>query len=771
MNLKEGLKLASTPNKNDLSNGQVNKINKKNRKISSNINQFLDQLHFDAFKRMRISDVDNLDAKFNSIMNTENSYINKKVDGDTTSFLMKLVSNSEKKKFSVDDLNEAFNLNSGAIESFISSVYTNRLLKYNDMHELSDSLNELREAILITRDSIVSADVTDGHISRTLDFEDYDADDIDSYLSVAEEMEKKFKLKEKTKNFVIPKGLEYGMYYAYTIPYSKIFEDFQAFKNKDEGMNITAYESSIDTDDIDELYGYISEDTKVNIKEKDDNITDDSLKAELKSMVENISVSSDPIPLIVLEEGIGGLEYILENKNDADIMKAFMTEKVSPSEFNKAMGKKLDLGVHTEKNTKGKAKKSKSEFGEIKDCYSLLVDPLHMLPVKILDYTVGYIYIKESESNTLNGRLNEQMYLNKESGFNSNERNFVDKLAMKVVKSFDKKFLQDNIKFKDMIVDSINYFNLNNRKIRYQFIPKEYVTEFKINEDEHGYGRSIIEPSLYYGKLYLMLLLFKMISIVNNSNDTQINYVKTSGINKNTSNKVQEIARKMQQKQLNILDMFSYTSMVNKVGQGSKVYMPVGAGEARGIETEILAGQDIQLDTPLLEMLKTGYISATGVPSVIMNYINEADYAKTLELANTRYQGRIVSDQLDFNPCITEWYKKLMRFSTNIPEEMIESFTYTLSPPKYANSNTTSDLLNNFNNLFEFLLSMLLEDKVVQDTETNGELIRQLKLRIAKEKLPMLNLDKFEDIVAEAKLKFGEKKEDPASVAKTDGQA
>lgn len=761
--------MAKDTNKNDLSNGQVNKINKKNRKLSSNINQFLDQLHFDAFKRIRNSDVDKLDSAFNSVMNTENSYINKKVDGDTTSFLMKLVSNSDKKKFSVDDLNEAFNLNSGAIESFISSVYSNRLLKYNDMHELSISLNELREAILITRDSIVSADVTDGHISRTVGFEDYTEEDIDSFISIVEELEKKFKLKEKTKNFVIPKTLEYGSYYAYTIPYSKIFEEFQAFKNKDNGTNLNAYENTLDVSDIDSLYGYLSEETKSTIKTNHDNVTDDKLKNELKGIVSNISVSSDPIPLIVLEEGVGGLEYILENKNDAEILKAFMTEKSKPNEFTKAMGKKLDLGVHTQSDKK--SKKDKSEFSEITDCYSLLVDPMHMLPVKILDYTIGYIYIKETEITNLNGMLNEQMYMSRETGFNTNERNFVDKLAMKVVKSFDKKFLQDNIKFKDMIVDSINYFNLNNRKIRFQFIPKEYITEFKINEDEHGYGRSIIEPSLYYGKLYLMLLLFKMLSIVNNSNDTQMNYIRTSGINKNTSNKVQEIARKMQQKQINILDMFSYTSMVNKVGQGAKVYLPVGQNEAKGIETEILAGQDVQLNTDLLEMLKTGYISATGVPSVIMNYVNEADYAKTLELANTRYQGRVVSDQLDFNPCITEWYKKLMKFSTNIPPEMIDNFFYILSPPKYANSNTTSDLLNNFNNLFEFILSILMEDKEVQDAENNGEKIRLLKLRMAKEKLPMLNIDKFEEMLEEVLIDVGEKKEKPQASTNTDGQA
>ena len=70
------------------------------------------------------------------------------------------------------------------------------------------------------------------------------------------------------------------------------------------------------------------------------------------------------------------------------------------------------------------------------------------------------------------------------------------------------------MKFKKMIVEALNYYKLNNRKIKFQFIPKEYIVEFKINEDENDRGRSIVENSLFYAKLYLMILLFKIMTIV-----------------------------------------------------------------------------------------------------------------------------------------------------------------------------------------------------------------------------------------------------------------
>ena len=48
----------------------------------------------------------------------------------------------------------------------------------------------------------------------------------------------------------------------------------------------------------------------------------------------------------------------------------------------------------------------------------------------------------------------------------------------------------------------------------------------------------------------------------------------------------------------------SLTSLVHKVGAGHEIYIPVGRSGERGIETEVISGQDIQLNTELMDMLK-----------------------------------------------------------------------------------------------------------------------------------------------------------------------
>ena len=107
---------------------------------------------------------------------------------------------------------------------------------------------------------------------------------------------------------------------------------------------------------------------------------------------------------------------------------------------------------------------------------------------------------------------------------------------------------------------------MSSKAIKFQFIPAEYVCAFKINENEEGDGTSVLEDSLFYAKLYLMLLLFKIVSIVLYSNDTKVNYIKVSGVDKNISNKIQEIAREKQSRQINLMDLMSYTSIINKIG-------------------------------------------------------------------------------------------------------------------------------------------------------------------------------------------------------------
>ena len=775
---------------------------KKFRNIFRQLSNTIGSAELVLYGTDRESDVDTLDRTFQSLMKNE---INN-ISGDNTasSFLSKLTSNDRKQTAMETIISSQFENsmnNENMLQEFILETYKNRMIEQADLHEIASQLIELSEAVNITRDAIIQADVVEGRMSRTLAFEDCDDKDMEDYIPLVEQMEKDFKLREKLKNFVIPRTLEYGEYYAYTIPYSKIFNDFvtqQSGKNKMfHETTLLEYVNSRDNNDefvvtesvpitkknkskkplkySELIYNeYCNEITKRN-NNKDRTSYSKSMERmgmesvdanqeqypdkeafinDIENILGNISICNDSVPLPIVEEGIESMNFLSKNYVNESGSKILTeserkTKKSNSSKPKNKFNQILDSSAEGVTFSSDKKKTKSENFDDISDCYIKLIDPTHIIPIKIMSQIIGYYYIETEDITPLSGAVTSNLYYTKFND-NSREQSVIDSLAKVIVSSFNKQFLKENEKFKKTIVEAIQHYNLNEKRLKFQYIPVEYVQEFKIDEDEDGYGQSMIKKSLFYAKLYLMLLLFKIMSIILNSNDMKVNYIKTSGIDKNLANKVQEIARIKQSRQINIYDLFNYTTLINKVGSGSEMYVPVGSGGDRPIETEILSGQDVQLNNDLMENLKNSYILGTGVPAAIINYMNEADFAKVVEQNNTKFNGRVVNYQLDFNSSITEWYKKIMRSATQVPETLIENFTFTLQPPKQTSNNTKSEAINSFTSFADFVVTLLYGDNT--DNESVKDEIREFKKLLADEQLPMLNIQSMTDLQKKAKL-------------------
>jgi hypothetical protein len=743
-----------------------------------NINNLIGQANLSLYGTDRTSDVDSLNDKFQSILSNELTGITGKEGNDITSFLSQVVSADNKYRAGEDILNNQINDLTGneysSMQSFIYDAYRNRLLQQSDLHEVSSQLIELSEAIMITRDAIISADTVEGRLNRSITFENIDDDEIDNYNSIVENMENKFQLLEKIKNFIIPKTLEYGEYYVYIVPYSELFNKFQQQKTRNvtntgilrrfnestvlEGFNDTKKENKLTELDmfLEDCYNkyHIRENGKYSDKKSSDNrINKDEFKSDLKNIMENIIISTDDIPIPFLEEGLESIEFINNQHNNVVTEDNTLFKKVIKNN-------KTDGGVKISK---------KGEFDDIGDCYVKMIEPTKIIPIKIMNTILGYYYVQDEDITPLSGAVSSSLYF---SRFNehSRQQTIIDSLAERVVQQFNKPFLKNNLKFKEAIVDCFNYYNLNENRVKMQFIPAEYIVRFKIDEDIDGNGTSMIKKSLFYAKLYLMILLFKIMSIIMYSNDQKINYIKQSGLDKNLANRVQEIARLQQSRQINISDLFSYTTLINKVGNGNAVYMPTGRSGERPIETEILSGQDVQLNNDLLEMLKNAYITGTGVPAAILNYLNEADYAKTVEQNNSKFNARVINYQLDFNPIITDMYKRIMKWSTNIGEEKISNFNFTLTQPRSATANAKAELISQFNTMAEFLTGLLYPDpgQAENPDSLNAE-IREFKKLYAREQLPMINFDDIEEMINKAALINKERKLKPDPKNGNDG--
>lgn len=746
--------------------------NKEVKKKMLKINNLIGKANLNLYGTDRTSDIDNLNAKFQSILNDNIGDITNRTDNDVSSFLSHLVSNRNKDLKMSEVINSQLSDLTGnsfsSFQSFIYDAYRNRILEQSDLHEVSSQLIELSEAILITRDAIISADVVEGRLNRTISFNNIDENEVDGYNSIVEQIEKKFELQEKIKNFIIPKTLEYGEYYVYVIPYSKLFNDFSKIKNSRNGytsmygesvsildtFNSKKKEESVDYF-IDGCYKTYYENTD---SLSTDKISKEDFKNDVKGLLSHIEINNSDVPIPILEEGIESVMYMKENLN-------YTTEDNTNKGKENAFAN-INDGLYTS-NTK-RSYKRKNEFSDISDCYVKLINPTKIVPVEIMNTVLGYVYIQTDSIPQMEGAVSSTLQYSQFDD-HSRQSTLIDSIAERVALSFDKPFLRKNIKFKEAIVDCINYYNLNENKLKMQFIPSEYIVPFKIDKDENGRGTSMIKKSLFYAKLYLMLLLFKIMSIILYSNDQKINYIKQSGIDKNIVNKVEEIIRVNQSRQINITDLFSYTTLVNKVGAGNAIYMPVGRSGERPVETEILSGQDIQLNNDLMEMLKNSYILGTGVPNAILNYLQEVDFAKIVEQNNTKFNGRVVNYQLDFNSSITALYKKIIQWSVNIPEHVVNSFNFVLQAPKSTPINTKNELIGQFQTLSDFAVNLIYEDASNTDNDDLQGEIREFKLLLAREQLPMIDFDKMLENKDKAAIKYKEKKYQPKSSNGDDG--
>lgn len=737
------------------------RVVKRNQEITSNINDMISQMEISLYGITKKSDLDDLSAKFNSIMQSEMDDIVKNSSSDVNSFMTKLYSSDlANKRNGIGSIEDIFGSDNSVVISYLSELYKNTMIKFADIHEVSSQLVELREAIRIFRDTLISPDLTDGKISKTIVFKFMKDSDSDRLNGIVGRMEKKFKLDKKIKNFITPRTLEYGEYYVYVIPYKKVFSDFMLKKQANPSKYTKTSSGSYIESVTSSLSGGTTEDNEflVDMYQKYNNMSDtpktnDKSFVEFSNDIENlmshIEICNDAdITIPMIRYGEKSIEEFYES--------VMVVNEAAEDKFLSAQ--KMDSGVYDTEAEKAK-KAIEKDFSDISDCYIKLIPPTKMRPIKLVDKTLGYFYIEATDANTLDGVVSSTMYTSRYDK-TAKQKTIIDGLVDRIVQAFDKDFLNDNIEFKELIAEAITYYDLNSKSIRFQFIPEEYVVAFKVNEDEEGNGTSIIEDSLFYAKLYLLLLLFKIISILLYSNDTKVNYIKTSGIDKNVANKIQEIIREKQNKQINLMDLMSYSSVIQKVGRGLEQYIPTGRSNERGIETEILQGQDIQLNTELMEMLQKSYILGTGVPSAIMNYLNEVDFAKSIETANTRFQGRVMSAQLDFNDSLTELYRKICKYSTNMSEEEIGQLEYVLTPPKFTNNNAKQDALNAFDVIKNFFLNIYIGDQKINQPE-NEQLVREFTKLLARENLPSLNFDSVDKIFAEAMMKAKERELDP----------
>ena len=243
-----------------------------------------------------------------------------------------------------------------------------------------------------------------------------------------------------------------------------------------------------------------------------------------------------------------------------------------------------------------------------------------------------------------------------------------------------------------------------------QFIDAKYVTEFIINEDDEGNGESILANSLFPAKLLLSLITARMLNYLNLSGDTRVAHVAKGPIDTHTGRQTQRMIRNIQETKITFSDLLSTNLVFNKFSRNKNILLPKGRDGTNLVDFEIMDGQNIDMNPEYENKLEQMAILGTGTPSVIMEYIGQADFAKSFENANIRYATGISGKQADLEVPTTELYNELIKNSNlddTLKNQMVNHFSIKLNRPKALMISNNNEYLGTLQQMMQMISSIM----------------------------------------------------------------
>lgn len=472
--------------------------------------------------------------------------------------------------------------------------------------------------------------------------------------------------------------------------------------------------------------------------------------SEFDKMVEeithNIRYISEDIALPVIEESAHDLRAVYQTKYHDVYSDDYMQEM--SNFFTEVMDEEGDSGIS-------------KEFRNIKGVYIRILPATKLIPIRIDRIVIGYYYISdltrpEQAGMRRNSGLSGYTLKSPSIGFDqfSPDQMFCERLANKIINNFDLKFMHDNASLYQQIVAILEQHKFNEAMLRFVFIPAEHVQQFTINKDGLGKGHSMLEPGLVTARMYMFLKLYTILYQINNS-QIRVYNVRQSGMDKNYRQFIQQVMKKFADRRITASDIFNYRSSIPKVSGSSELILPMGTSDKPPVTFDTIEAASAPINNELLENLKNEAINATPVPSaMVQGAMSELDFAKEVELANTRFMSMVSSYKIDFNTDITKMYRKILRWETDLEPQLLKTLRFTLQMPVKKTLSVTSDMIGNFESLADLIFKIFLtkaEQKEKDGDKENGGVVREYYKLLVEKYLPGLDVDMLQELADRAR--------------------
>lgn len=685
----------------------------------------------------------------------------------------------------------------GNLFGYFQEINKNRYIELTDLKFISKFIPALGEAVKTTLDAIVSSDDMTDSINRNLEFGPSltDAEKVQITAEI-ERFEKELKLLKKLRNIVYKKTLVSGNYYVYCVPYDELFNEYQRLVdegriigntlinnaiargaqtklNSKKGFNLKGIDknfmASESTSSIETESMFSEESTNIINTAMESLITDEDFKKNENELRKVLELNFSNIEVIDSDY----LAEALEGFSSAKYMKENLSSYRDVFGGNGIMNEIVDATPEASINTTG----TKESF-KVQGSYVKYIDAGKIIPVKVYTQIIGYLHVldmtatkkatgmagMQTQTNTTNFMSSSSNVFSSvtltEEKRNKAVQTIVDAISDGIISNFSNKFVNKNSDFKQLIADCIVANGLVNNSFQIQFIPAKYIIPFTINEDENEMGQSILQDSLFPAKMLLSTIVAKLLLYMNKSGNKTIAYVRKGPIDVSTGNHVQRTIRMLQESNITFSDLLSTNLSFAKFSRNGSIQLPMASNGDRLIDFETQEGQEIDMNTPMEEYLEKLAIIGSGVPSVIMEYTDVADYAKSIVTANIKFAGRVASLDSDLEEATTLLYKALLKTSSlpdDIKNKAINSFQFKLARPKVLTNSNMSDYLSQVEQITRSIATLYLGEN--DDNEDQTKTRQLFTKKLAADMLPFISWDKYEDLLQQSAVEVASKKD------------
>lgn len=686
------------------------------------------------------------------------------------------------------DLRKMLSGNSGEIYNYFQEVYQNKYIEIADLKFIAKFIPALGEAVNCQLDSICNADDLSGTISRTIQPDDAMPENVRNQLiSTIESLEKEYNLQKRLKNIVYKTALVSGKYYVYHIGYGELFETYSKERaesanmlnlantsrigkktmegvtfNRDGSMNrkngnrvemgphSIAIESVNNAINVEELKSIVNE-ARTDYIDGSETPADrkgiisalDRFESQLSDRASTVKIIHSEIPESVLEN----MPTFEAYQNNVSIQK--VNDPSYKGLFDSYFGSTpidMEVGVINGSNSTSSGIRAETKF-KVTGTYLRYIDPKNIIPVRLMGETIGYYLISSREkvkrvnastTNTNTNILGTDAF---SGAFNIGSLNdkrktsivdsIVNSISDTICTNFSKKFVAKNVEFKKAIADCITYNGFLDNEYHVQFIDAKNVIEFTINEDEEGNGESILANSLFPAKLLLSLITARMLNYLNLSGDTRVAHVAKGPIDTHTGRQTQRMIRNIQETKITFSDLLSTNLVFNKFSRNKNILLPKGRDGTNLVDFEIMDGQNIDMNPEYENKLEQMAILGTGTPSVIMEYVGQADFAKSFENANIRYATGISGKQADLEVPTTELYNELLKNSNldeSLKNQMVNHFSIKLNRPKALMISNNNEYLGTLQQMMQMISSIMFGEN---SQDPNVQAVKDLFMKKA----------------------------------------